>query len=213
MKNKSTIISTIVCLLPLALSAMLYSRLPEQIAVHFNSAGVADNYLPKSVAAFGLPVLLAVINLYTQFRVNQDPKNENAAASLKNLSRWLVPIISVVIIPITLFMSMGVAFPIVLIAQAITGAVVVICGNYLPKCKRNYTIGIKLPWTLENDDNWNKTHRFTGFVWVIGGIVVLLNAFLSISWIIMIGVIVMLIVIPFVYSYLLYQKQMKKVKL
>jgi uncharacterized membrane protein len=190
----------------MVLSAVLYSKLPEQIAVHFNNSGVADNYLPKAIAAFGLPLLFAAINLYSHFRINKDPKSENASASLKSLTQWIVPVISVVLVPITLFMALDVNVPILLIVQALAGVVVVICGNYLPKCKRNYTIGIKLPWTLDSEDNWNKTHRFAGFIWVIGGIGILLNAFLNISWIIMVGIIIMLVVVPFCYSYLLYKK-------
>ena len=207
MKNKSTILSTIVCLLPMVLSAVLYSRLPEQVAVHFNNSGEADNYLPKAVAAFGLPLLLAAINLYSHFRLNKDPQNENAANSLKSLTKWLVPVISVVAVPITLFVALGASLPILIIVQVLTGLVVVICGNYLPKCKRNYTIGIKLPWTLDNEDNWNKTHRFAGFVWVIGGLGIILNAFLNISWIVSATIIALLVILPFVYSYTFYQKQ------
>lgn len=210
MKNKSTAISTIVCLLPIVLSVVLYSRLPEQIAVHFNSSGAADRYLPKAVAAFGLPFLLAAINFYSHFRVNCDPQNENAAISLKHVFHWLLPLVSVVLIPATLFMSMGTALPIALITQTIAGVIVVVCGNYLPKCKQNYTIGIKLPWTLDNEDNWYKTHRFSGFVWVIGGILILLNAFLSFSGYITIGIIVLLIVLPIIYSCLLYQHHRKE---
>lgn len=210
MKNKSTILSTVVCLLPLALSAVLYSRLPEQIAVHFNSAGVADNYMPKALAVFGLPVLLAAVNLYTHFRLNNDPKTENASDALKVVSKWLVAVLSVILVPVTLFMSLGVQLPIALIAQALAGVFVTICGNYLPKCKPNYTIGIKLPWTLDSEENWNKTHRFAGFSWVVGGIIILLNSFLSISWYITLIVIVLLVVLPFAYSYALYKKQPKK---
>lgn len=212
MNSKSTIISTLVCLLPITLSVTLFNKLPDQIAVHFNNAGVADSYLPKAVAAFGLPLFLAAINLYSHFRINKDPKNGNVADSLKRLSKWLIPVISVVFVPITLFMSMGTRFSITLIAQALVGVVVVICGNYLPKCKRNYTIGIKLPWTLDNDDNWNKTHYYAGFVWVIGGIFVLLNAFFQTSWLVMIGIIILLMVLPYAYSYLFYKKQQKEVK-
>ena len=210
MKNKTTIISTIICLLPMVLAAVLYPKLPAQIGVHFSNTGVADNYLPKAVAAFGSPILLALINLYSHARINLDPKNENASISLKNLSKWLVPIISVIMNPVTLFMAIGVRIPIVLIAQIIVGIVIVITGNYLPKCKRNYTIGIKLPWTLDNEDNWNRTHRLAGFVWVIGGFVMLLNAFLNISLYIMFVVIILLVVLPFMYSYLSYQKEHKK---
>lgn len=79
----------------------------------------------------------------------------------------------------------------------------------MPKCKQNYTVGIKLPWTLSNKDNWNKTHRFSGFLWVLGGTTILLNTFLDISFSITIISIVLLVILPFIYSYNLYKKQNK----
>ena len=87
-----------------------------------------------------------------------------------------------------------------------------ICGNYLPKCKRNYTLGIKLPWTLDNEDNWNKTHRFAGFVWVLGGILFTISAFFSFAYA-MIGIVVLLMVLPPIYSYLTYKNQLIKAKI
>jgi uncharacterized membrane protein len=104
-------------------------------------------------------------------------------------------------------MSMGKSIPIVLVSTAIAGMLIVICGNYMPKCKRNYTIGIKLPWTLDSEDNWNHTHRFSGFVWTIVGIFMIFNAFLQIPYM-MIGLIVVLVVVPFVYSYLYYRRHL-----
>ena len=46
-----------------------------------------------------------------------------------------------------------------LILEILMGALLIIIGNYLPKCRQNYTIGIKIPWTLADEDNWNRTHR------------------------------------------------------
>ena len=55
----------------------------------------------------------------------------------------------------SLFIALGRKLPIVMVAGAIVGSVIVICGNYLPKCKQNYSIGIRLPWTLNDEENWN----------------------------------------------------------
>jgi uncharacterized membrane protein len=208
MKNKTTIITTLLCMLPLVISVIVYDKLPDQIAVHFDSAGNPDNYFPKAVAAFGLPIFFVAINLYTHFRVNKDPKVQNASNAIRILSRWAVPVISVVIVPVTLFMSMGAVIPISMIVTALVGIIIVLCGNYLPKCKRNYTVGIKLPWTLDNEDNWFKTHRFAGFVWVMGGAVITANAFLGIPYL-SIFVPVVLVAGPFMYSYLYYRKQLR----
>jgi uncharacterized membrane protein len=205
-KYKTLIITTILCLLPILLALVVYDRLPAQIAIHFDSAGNPDNYLPRALAAFGLPVLLALINLYIHFRLNTDPKITNASSVLRSLNRWALPFISVIIMPVTLFMAMDVDIPINIVATAIAGVMIVIYGNYLPKCKYNYTIGIRLPWTLHNEDNWNRTNRFAGFIWVTGGLLFIANAFLSL-WYVTALIFILLLVAPVVYSYLTYRKQ------
>ena len=85
------------------------------------------------------------------------------------------------------------------------GALFVIIGNYMPKCKQSYTIGIKIPWTLNDEENWNKTHRMAGFLWVIGGVVIMATAFLG-TFQLLFVVLIPMVIIPFVYSYLLYKK-------
>jgi uncharacterized membrane protein len=162
--------------------------------------------MPKTIAAFGLPLLMAAINLYTQFRLNNDPKVQNASSAIRQVMRWVLPIISVIFIPFSLVTAMGTKLPIVMVATAIVGIGIVICGNYLPKCRQNYTVGIKLPWTLNNEVVWNKTHRFAGFVWVIGGLIILVNAFVSIPFI-PLAVIALLVILPFIYSYLEYKRE------
>ncbi len=202
--NKMVLLSTLICLLPMLLSWALYDQLPDQVAIHFDAAGNADNYLPKAWAAFGLPMLMALINLYTYFRLINDPKVENASSQLRQITKWLVPVLSIIIIPVMLFMAMGVSVPISLLGSAVAGVVIVLTGNYLPKCRRNYTVGIKLPWTLDSEENWNKTHRFAGYIWVIGGLVIIVSSFFS-AWYVLLAVIALLVVCPIVYSYAFYK--------
>lgn len=207
MKKKTDLtllVTTIICLMPAVLAVLVYDKLPAQVPIHFDYVGNPDNYVPKAVAAFGLPVLVALINSYTHFRLNKDPKVEKASFALKQVAKWIVPVISVVFIPFSLFTAMGVKLPIPAVATAIVGVLIVVCGNYLPKCRQNYTVGIKLPWTLDSEENWNKTHRFGGFVWTIGGLVILINSFFSI-WYVGVAVIIVLLAAPVVYSYLTYQ--------
>ncbi len=202
--NKTLIISTVLCLLPIILALILYDQLPEQIAIHFDQTGTPDQYLPKAPAVWGLPIMFALINLYTHFRLNNDPKRENASFTLKSAAKWAVPLISLIVLPVTYFMAIGAKIPIGVISSVICGVFIVICGNYLPKCKRNYTVGIKLPWTLDNEDVWNKTHRFAGFVWVIGGLFFIANAFFQLFYV-TVGLIILLVALPFIYSYLVYK--------
>jgi len=68
------IITSVVCLLPIILSFAVYNELPEQIAVHWDSAGNPDNFLPKALAAFGLPLLFMVVNIFSKIFLYNDPK-------------------------------------------------------------------------------------------------------------------------------------------
>ena len=83
------------------------------------------------------------------------------------------------------------------------GMLLVITGNYLPKSKQNYTVGIKLPWTLNSQDNWNKTHRFAGYLWMAGGAFMILTAFLKVNLAIaIVPVIILIAAAPAIYSFL-----------
>ena len=86
------------------------------------------------------------------------------------------------------------------------GLLFIIIGNLLPKCRQSYTMGIKLPWTLNNEENWNKTHRFGGKVWVVGGVIIMATAFAGSFWILL-GMLIVMMALPTVYSYCLYRKQ------
>ena len=91
-----------------------------------------------------------------------------------------------------------------MICFVLLGIIFVILGNYLPKAKQNYTFGYKIPWTLNSEENWNKTHRLAGWLMVIAGIILIINAFFLFEWVVMVLAAVALA--PVVYSYILYKK-------
>lgn len=207
-------ITSIICVMPIILSVVIYQDLPDQIAVHWNNAGTADGYLPRSIVAIGLPILFLAVNLYSKIRLFGDPKRAAHSEALKLISIWLIPLLALVIVPVTLFISMGLNIPIALISLVTAGGLMIICGNYIPKCRRNYTMGLKLPWTLHSDDNWNKTHRLAGILWILGGIIIIISAFLLANNLIFgvpvtIAVILILAVAPVLYSFFLYKGQGK----
>jgi len=209
MKTKdsiTTIVTSFICLTPAIFALLVYDQLPSQIPIHFNNGGNADNYMPKNLAAFGLPVIMLLINIYTHFRLNHDPKIERASTVIRQIAKWIVPTISLTLLPYSYARSMGMDISIKMIASALPGLAIIVCGNYLPKCRQNYTVGIKLPWTLHSETNWNKTHRFAGFLWVVGGLVILVNAFLS-FWYVQWAVIGLLVIVPILYSYLEYKTE------
>jgi hypothetical protein len=92
------------------------------------------------------------------------------------------------------------------------GLLFILMGNWLPKIKQNSTLGIKIKWTLYNEENWNKTHRFAGFVWVIAGVIFCLMGFVSEKMLVFLLPlqVILLVVVPMVYSWNLAQKQKRE---
>ena len=121
----------------------------------------------------------------------------------------ICPVISILIHTIMYLYALGIKVDVPVIMSLFIGVVFIIVGNYLPKCRQNYTIGIKIPWTLNDEDNWNKTHRFAGVLWTVAGFVFLATAFLGNFWIFLPLVLIMVIV-PMIYSYILHKKSIDK---
>lgn len=205
--NKLLIWTTGLCLLPMLLSIILYPMLPDKIAIHFDSAGMPDSYAPKALAAFGIPLMMAALNVISHLALDSDPKRASASAVLKLMGKWLVPVLTLIMMPVTLLIALGVEIPIQKVVPVFVGIVLVLCGNYLPKCKQNYTVGIKLPWTLSSEENWNKTHHLAGYLWILSGIIMCGAGFFGWHWLPVVGFLIIFgVLAPAVYSYCLYQK-------
>ncbi len=207
--RKTMILTCLLCLLPMALGLYFYKELPDQMPIHWNTAGEVDGYAPKTLAVFGFPVFFAALELLMFFVILNDPKKQNQSEIMRQLGFWSLPVVGMIVYPMTIFSGIGYDLPVTTIAMLLCGVIFIVVGNYMPKAKQNYTVGIKLPWTLHDTENWNKTHRLAGFLWVIGGILFLVAAFLPGGTILTVAIAVVMVLIPTVYSYLLYRKKQK----
>lgn len=204
------IVGTIVMLLPILVGLILWNRLPEQVPTHFNAAGEADGWSSKAFAVFGLPLIIMGLHwVCVLSSLLGDPKAHNLNQKMMNLVLWVCPVISVLCcIVLTYGTALGMDMNVEIFMPVLVGLMMVIIGNWLPKCKQTYTMGIKLPWTLADEDNWNRTHRFAGPIWVVGGIVMMLTAIFGGWWLwVMLAVLAVMVIAPTVYSYLLFRKK------
>jgi uncharacterized membrane protein len=138
-----------------------------------------------------------------------DPKKVDYNKKSFLLVLWICPAITLLISSLMYAKALGYDLDVNVIMPLLFGAMFLIIGNLLPKMRQSYTIGIKLPWTLHNEENWNMTHRFSGKVWVTGAIVILATAFLGSFWILL-GVLIVMVALPTIYSYCLYRKQVRE---
>ena len=191
--------------MPIIVGLILWNKLPDKIPSHWNVNGEVDSYTSKFFAVVCMPFIMLAIQWLCAFATISDPKKQNHSEKIYNLVLWIIPLITLVLFTVIYTISLGVKVEVSVVLTILIGVVFVIIGNYLPKCKQNYTIGIKLPWTLNSEENWNKTHRLAGWIWLICGIAITLSGFFGFVLSVLISLPFMLF-IPLIYSYVLYRK-------
>ena len=206
-KNLSTlIITSIIILLPVLAGIFLWDRLPEVIATHFGANGEPNGWSSRPFVVFGLPCILLAVQWICMLGTNADPKRDRISPKMMKLVLWIIPVIACVTMTLVYSEALGYPLKMGTVMPVLIGVLFIIIGNYLPKCRQSYTMGIKLPWTLADEDNWNRTHRMAGKLWVICGVAFLLAAFLRIDWLI-IAIFVVMIAVPTLYSYVLHVRK------
>lgn len=209
-KNKITmIITSVLTVLPIVFGLFMWNILPDTITTHWGINGEPDGWSSKAFTIIFIPIFLLAVHWICIFVTAFCTKEKDAGKKAINMVLWICPVIALVCMSMVYAVALGMNIDIGLIAPLLVGIMFIIIGNYLPKCKRNYVIGIKMPWTLNSDENWYHTHRFGGALWVMGGIVMIVTALLKMPVISFI-VIFLLIIIPIVYSYVYYLKYEKK---
>ena len=208
-KNKKTLIfASLALLIPVIVGLLLWDKLPDPMPSHWNIHGEVDAWSSKAFMVFGIPALMLALQWVCIFASMADPKYQNYNPKMIKLMFWICPVIGLVLCCMVYSQAMGYSIPIEVIMPLLIGVLFIIVGNWLPKCQQTYTMGIKLPWTLASKENWNATHRFGGKVWVIGGILTMLTAFLGSFWVMMV-ILALMCIIPTVYSYLYYRNHEK----
>lgn len=197
-------------LAPFIASFILWDKLPEEVPIHFNFQGEADDWGPKWINAIMLPLIGVGIYVLLLVLPKIDPKKKITSIQ-KPVSaiRIITSFFFVGIYAFVMAASMGSMINFSSYILVGVGVLITIVGNYMNSMKPNYFIGVRTPWTLENPEVWKRTHRLTSKIWVITGIVMIALAFLpSIleSAITIIILITILAVIPIVYSYLVFKK-------
>ncbi|MBO5891661.1 MAG: SdpI family protein [Oscillospiraceae bacterium] len=202
---KVLLIASLLILLPVLAGLLLWDQLPEQIPTHWNASGEVDGWSSKAFAVFGLSGIMLAIQWICVLGTLADPKKNNHPKKILHLVFWIIPVLSNLLYAVTYAVALGKEVRMEVVIPVFMGLLLAIIGNYLPKCKQNYTIGIKIPWTLNSEENWNRTHRFAGRLWVVCGLVIMLTGFFGGFWVFF-GIVLAMVIAPFLYSYLLHRK-------
>ncbi len=206
--RKTLIIASILTILPVLIGIICWDRLPDVMVTHFGINNEANGFSGKAFAVFGLPAILLAVLWIGAFVTSNDPKRQNISPKVFSLGLWIAPVISLVVAATMYPINLGYELDITFFAELFLGLMFIIIGNNLPKARQNYTIGIKIPWTLANEENWNRTHRLAGYLWMICGIlmiIICLTRFVPAQW--LVGIFLIMVLVPCVYSYWLHVKK------
>lgn len=205
--KKQFYLSTIVIFLPMVVGFLLWNHLPDRLTTHWGASGEADGSMGKFAAITVVPTIIFVMHLFCLFMVHLDPKVDAQSAKALLIVYWAMPLTSL----FAGFMVLGSAAVSTLKAlnylNLFLGILFLLTGNYLPKCRQNSMLGIRLPWTLTDEENWNKTHRLGGRVCMAGGALLALCAFLParVQLFALVGMMAVILAVVSGYSYWLYR--------
>lgn len=207
-KVRADIISLLFVFSAIAVAAILYPSLPEQIPTHWNAQGEVDGYMKKPGGVIIMPAMAVFTFVIMKLIPVISPKGfriDKFSDVFGVLQVTLVGFMSIVAI-LVLMEARGLDVRINEMIIAGTGLLFVIIGNYLGRVRKNFFIGIRTPWTLASDEVWNRTHRIGGRLFILSGVIIWIGAILRLPLTWTVGVAIGLVLIPVVYSYFLYRK-------
>ena len=212
MKRKGSILAMwLLALLPLVLVAVFYSRLPDQVPMHWGFDGEINRYGSKN-ELWLTGALGPLFALLFQFLPRLDPKRRNYEkfqTYYEAFSLVLVAFIAVMMGVALLesfrpgTLSMG------RVVSALVGLLFLFVGNIMGKVKPNFFMGIRNPWTLSDPDVWNRAHRLGGGLFFLTGLVTVVSAILlpePVTFAVLMAGTLLTALIPTVMSYFWYKK-------
>ncbi len=191
--------------------ALIWHRLPPVIVSHYNLTGQPDGWMPKEKALLVMAGLGLFIYLLLRFLPKLDFSAMVQPAVFQRM-RFVMSLLMTVAIGSLFYLAtqsgelqLSQGAMLALISLGIAAV-----GNYMSILKPNWFIGIRTPWTLQNNRVWTRTHRLGGRLMVAGGLLgALLAVLVPAPYTVGAAVAVLLIVtlVPVVYSYVYFQQE------
>jgi len=208
-KIMKKLISFALLIIPFILIVIYWSELPDNIPMHWNVDGEIDRYSDSKWGIIVLPVVSLVTFLMFFLVPKIDPKG-NFSQFINTY--WMIinilMLFFLLLFMLILYVSLGYQFNQSMFIHNALYVLFMLLGNYFGKIRANYFIGIRTPWTLENEEVWRKTHRMAGVLWVVSSLLMLTINFVypDYSFRLLIPYLLLIVLIPTIYSYMVFRK-------
>lgn len=214
MKTKNFILRNWLAIVFLAIPFIaipfVWPMLPEVIPIHWNFSGEADGFASKAVGLILLPLINVALFLLLGVIGKIDPKGK--AGNMEKVMQVIRTLMAAFLTCLFFFMVYYSLYPGIFDVQALLYLILVVflvLGNYMGKLRPNYFVGIRTPWTLNNDTIWYRTHRMAGSLWVLASVIMMVLGGIVSSYtfkILFFVYVGLLVLIPVIHSYLEFRK-------
>jgi len=198
-------------IVPFIYAFVIWSKVPQQVPIHFNIKGEPDDYSGKVFALLLLPLMNIALYFLLLFIPRIDPRGKNYAA-FGNSYQNIRLIIHLFFVGIFIFVTQSAVSGQPLKLNTFLAGILLffaLLGNYMRTVRSNFFVGIRTPWTLSNDVVWRKTHELGGRIWFYSGIVLAVVVFFlppTAASVVMFSGVLLMVMIPVIYSYTEYRK-------
>ncbi|MDR0898369.1 MAG: DUF1648 domain-containing protein [Oscillospiraceae bacterium] len=201
-------------LFELVIAAIVYPTLPDTIPIHFNFSGEADGFGGRW-NIFLLPMLTSPESLLALFMIERAMRKDEKLRRMEKTVGFValgLQVLFTVIFAAFIWRIKGGEFGIDKAVLGVSGLVMLVLGNFMPKFKQNPVMGIRTPWSMRNEVVWQKSQRFGGMLFVTAGALCFLSCLLPLPWngVVPVAYLSLVAVAIMVHSYVVYRKEVAK---
>lgn len=195
---KMLIITCIFCLLPIFLGIVYYDSLPDRVAIHFDINNNPDNYFPKGLFIFGMPIFMMLIQTFCCTTVDLTDKHKEANKKVTTVFKWIIPFISISLYVITILFNINYVVDIRAYVMIILGMMFVVVGNYTPK-----TIGgVYNKHNFKDEQVQKRITKMVSYLFIIFGVLMIASVlFQPIVSAIIMGIFIIDLLVLMIYGY------------
>lgn len=195
-------------LIAVVAAVWLYPQMPAQVPTHWDVQGHVNRSMPRFWGAAFPALMILALGVITPLLPLVSPRRFEITpfAHAYGIVMLAVQGVMLVVGLSVLLSGAGYALPMPTIAMLSVGVLLMVLGNYMGKLRKNFFIGIRTPWTLASDAVWERTHRLGGWLFMLAGLVMVVGVLIGAPAWLMLIMIVVAVLIPYVYSYLVYRR-------
>lgn len=180
-QKRLLILTCLVSLSPILLGLLFAPSLPDSMAIHWGINGEPDNYAPKALVLYGIPVLMAALQAVCCVMSDKNIKGSTVPKAVK-IYEWIIPVLSVVLYCITIAFSLGADLDIRKLVCFIVGVIFIVTGNYAPKSAASYKNSTVRRLYTHHPNLYRRYLRVTGYTLVLLGAAMMVSIFMSAEW-------------------------------